>query len=67
MLNEAAEGLMIGCLVHYCRLYQHVAERVSASEPRDLHRISKDTFCTIELAGACLEGVLRSLETSQVM
>lgn len=45
--KETVEKLMIWCLVHYGRSYQHVDERVSASLPRDIHKISKDTFCTI--------------------
>ena len=38
---------MIGCLVHYGRSYQRVADRVSASLSMDIRKISKDSFCEI--------------------
>ena len=41
---------MIGCLVHYGRSYQRVAERVSASLSGELHKISKNSFCAIARA-----------------
>ena len=38
---------MIGCLVHYGRSYQRVAERVSSSLPPQIRTISRDSFCVI--------------------
>ena len=45
--KETAEKLTIGCLVHYGRSYQRVAERVSSSLPPSVWNISKEAFCTI--------------------
>ena len=59
--KEIAETLMIGCLVHYSRSYQRVAERVSSSlsidirnnyEQKDfLPNSPKDSFITVQIAG----------------
>ena len=45
--KDTAEKLMIGCLVHYGRSYQRVADRVSASLPATDRKIGRDAFCTI--------------------
>ena len=47
MGKETAERLMIGCLVHYSRSYQRIAERVSSSLSLEIRNISKNTFCKI--------------------
>ena len=47
MGKETAERVMNGCLVHYSRSYQCVAERVSSSLPLEICNISKNTFCKI--------------------
>ena len=41
MGKETAERLMIGCLVHYSRSYQRVADRVSSSLSLEIRNISK--------------------------
>ena len=48
--KNIAERLMIGCLVHYGHSYQHVADRVSASLPMDIRKLSKDSFHEIARA-----------------
>ena len=59
--KEIAERLMIGCLVHYSRSYQSVAERVSFSLSIDIHKKYflpnnlKDSFITVQIA--CNENV----------
>ena len=40
--KNVAQRLMIGCLVHYGRSYQRVADRISASLPMDIRKLSKD-------------------------
>ena len=47
MGKETAERLMIGCLIHYSRSYQHVAERVRSSLSLEIRDISKNAFCKI--------------------
>ena len=42
MGKETAERLMIGCLIHYSRSYQRVAERVSSSLSLEIRNISKN-------------------------
>ena len=44
---EQAQRVMIGCLVHYNRSYQNVAERIGLSLPKEVRKISRDTFCKI--------------------
>ena len=48
--KETAEKVMIGCLVHYGRSYQRVAERVSMSLQRQIRVLSRDAFCMIARA-----------------
>ena len=60
--SGVAQRLMIGCLVHYGRSYQRVADRVSASLPTDIRKLSKDSFCEIARAvpsAKCKSDVLK--------
>ncbi len=48
--RDTAEKVMVGCLVHYGRSYQRVADKVSASFTQKFQKLSRKALCTIARA-----------------